>query len=83
MNSGIYTTPDYLQRRYNKYCRTIVVCLSLLLYVFTKVSVTLYAGQLILSELSNFNQYLSILVLVMGTAVYTGKILDRPFIAAF
>lgn len=71
MRCELMTAPDYLQRRYNKTCRKILVYLSLFLYVFTKVSVTLYAGQLILSELSDFNGFISTLILVIGTAAYT------------
>lgn len=71
MNAGIQTTPDYLERRYGPKCRTFVVIHALLIYVFTKVSVTLYAGQLILGELTSANKFLATLILVLGTAAYT------------
>ena len=71
MNAGIQTTPDYLEKRYSAGCRTFVVVHALLIYVFTKVSVTLYAGQLILSELTSANKFLATLILVLGTAAYT------------
>ena len=42
--SGIFTMPEFLERRYNPAARWILSLVSMVAYVFTKVSVTVYAG---------------------------------------
>ena len=42
--SGVYTMPEFLERRFNATARWILSIVSLVAYVFTKVSVTVYAG---------------------------------------
>ena len=42
--AAVYTMPEFLERRYNSASRWILSLVSLVAYVFTKVSVTLYAG---------------------------------------
>uniref|UniRef100_A0A7S2WT53 Uncharacterized protein n=1 Tax=Mucochytrium quahogii TaxID=96639 RepID=A0A7S2WT53_9STRA len=71
LNSGIQTTPDYLEKRYSKYCRTMMVCVSLALYVFSKTSATLFAGELILVQLININKWVAVILLVVFTVLYT------------
>ena len=45
--SGVYTMPEFLEKRFNATARTILTIVSLLAYVFTKVSVTVYAGGMV------------------------------------
>ncbi len=42
--SGVYTMPEFLERRFNSTARWILSVVSLIAYVVTKVSVTVYAG---------------------------------------
>lgn len=49
--SGVFTMPEYLERRFNSKARWILSIVSLVAYVFTKVSVTVYAGALVFSAL--------------------------------
>lgn len=42
--TGVYTVPEFLERRFSARVRMILSVVSLLAYVFTKVSVTVYAG---------------------------------------
>lgn len=49
--SGVYTMPEFLERRYNPAARWILSLVSLVAYVFTKVSVTVYAGALVIQTL--------------------------------
>eukprot|EP00271_Cylindrocystis_brebissonii_P022700 TRINITY_DN882_c0_g3_i1.p1 TRINITY_DN882_c0_g3~~TRINITY_DN882_c0_g3_i1.p1 ORF type:complete len:713 (-),score=95.64 TRINITY_DN882_c0_g3_i1:122-2260(-) len=71
LRSRIATMPDWVEQRYSPFCRTFLVVLSLALYVFTKISVTLYAGQIIISEISHLNHFASLIVLIVGTTAYT------------
>ena len=49
--SGVYTMPEFLERRFNPMARWILTIVSLVAYVFTKVSVTIYAGALVFQTL--------------------------------
>jgi len=49
--SGVYTVPEYLERRFNAGARWILSIISLVAYVFTKVSVTVYAGAIVFKAL--------------------------------
>lgn len=49
--SGVQTIPEFLERRFNARTRTILSCVSLVAYVFTKVSVTVYAGAVVFQAL--------------------------------
>lgn len=49
--SGVQTIPEFLERRFNARARTILSVVSLVAYVFTKVSVTVYAGAIVFQAL--------------------------------
>jgi len=42
--TGVYTVPEFLEKRFNPAARMVLSVVSLIAYVFTKVSVTVYAG---------------------------------------
>ncbi|KAM9487426.1 sodium/myo-inositol cotransporter isoform 1-T2 [Clarias gariepinus] len=70
--SGVYTMPEYLSKRYGgKRLKVYFAGLSLLLYIFTKLSVDLYAGALFIQESLGWNLYLSIILLIAMTALLT------------
>ena len=49
--SGVYTMPEFLEKRFNARSRWILSVVSLVAYVLTKVSVTVYAGALVFQTL--------------------------------
>ncbi len=49
--SGVFTMPEFLERRFNAKVRWILSLISLSAYIFTKVSVTVYAGALVFQTL--------------------------------
>jgi len=49
--SGVYTMPEFLEKRFNSTARWILSLVSLLAYIFTKVSVTVYAGAIVFKTL--------------------------------
>jgi solute:Na+ symporter, SSS family len=49
--SGVFTMPEFLERRFSGRARWILSLVSLAAYVFTKVSVTVYAGALVFQAL--------------------------------
>ncbi|CAL8085941.1 unnamed protein product [Calicophoron daubneyi] len=70
--SGVCTLPEYMKRRYGgNRIQVYLAGLSLLLYVFTKISVNLYSGALFLQEALKWDTWLSILLILVLTAVIT------------
>ncbi len=49
--TGIYTIPEFLERRFGPKIRWMLSVVSLVAYVFTKVSVTVYAGAVVFQTL--------------------------------
>lgn len=50
-NSCVFTMPEFLEKRFGPKARWILSIVSLVAYVFTKVSVTVYAGALVFQTL--------------------------------
>ncbi|KAM9328450.1 sodium/myo-inositol cotransporter-like [Pholidichthys leucotaenia] len=72
IHAGVYTMPEYLSKRYGgRRIKVCVAALSLVLYIFTKLSVNLYAGALFIQESLRWNLYLSIIFLLAMTALLT------------
>lgn len=71
VSSGISTMPEYLRERFGgQRIRTLLAILSLLLYIFTKISADLFAGSIFIQVAIGWNIYLSVIVLLAITAVY-------------
>jgi SSS family solute:Na+ symporter len=49
--SGVYTMPEFLERRFSARTRWVLSVVSLVAYVFTKVAVTVYAGAIVFQSL--------------------------------
>nr|XP_020670284.1 sodium/glucose cotransporter 5 isoform X1 [Pogona vitticeps] len=72
VSSGIVTMPEYLQKRFGgERIRLYLSSLSLLLSVFTKISTDLYSGALFVQVCLGWNLYLSTVLMLVVTAVYT------------
>nr|XP_020860163.1 sodium/glucose cotransporter 5 isoform X2 [Phascolarctos cinereus]XP_020860164.1 sodium/glucose cotransporter 5 isoform X2 [Phascolarctos cinereus]XP_020860165.1 sodium/glucose cotransporter 5 isoform X2 [Phascolarctos cinereus] len=72
ISSEIVTLPEYLQKRYGRSrIRMFLSILSLLLSVFTKISIDLYAGALFVHICLGWNFFLSTGITLVITAVYT------------
>jgi SSS family solute:Na+ symporter len=71
LRSGVYTMPEFLERRYGPACRWYLTTVSVIAYVVTKISVSLYAGALVLQAVLGWNFYTSATVMVVATGIYT------------
>ncbi|XP_045442430.1 sodium/glucose cotransporter 5 isoform X1 [Pipistrellus kuhlii] len=72
ISSEIVTMPEYIQKRYGgQRMRMYLSVLSLLLSVFTKISIDLYAGALFVHICLGWNFYLSTILMLAITALYT------------
>lgn len=70
--SGVYTLPEYMKKRYGgQRVRVFLAMLSLILYIFTKISVDLYSGALFIQETLKWNLYGAIFLLLALTAICT------------
>ncbi|KAK6173625.1 hypothetical protein SNE40_017042 [Patella caerulea] len=72
LTSGVYTMPEYLGRRFGgNRMRTYLSLIALLLYILTKISVDIYAGAVFIQQAIGLNLYLSVIPLLIITALYT------------
>jgi solute:Na+ symporter, SSS family len=71
IRSNVFTMPEFLERRFNSTARWFLSVVSLLSYILTKVSVTVYAGAIVIATFLGFDFWTSALVLVVITGVYT------------
>jgi SSS family solute:Na+ symporter len=71
LRSRVFTMPEFLERRYDGRCRAFLSWFSLLAYVFTKISVALFAGALLLRQVVGWDTLTSALALVVATGIYT------------
>ncbi|XP_025938883.1 sodium/glucose cotransporter 5 isoform X3 [Apteryx rowi] len=72
ISSGIVTMPEYLQRRFGgERIRMYLSGLSLLLSIFTKISTDLYSGALFVQVCLGWDLYLSTVVMLVVTGLYT------------
>ena len=71
LRSGVYTMPEFLERRYNPAARWYLTTVSIVAYVLTKISVTLYAGALVVNAVTGLGMWTSATVIVVATGAYT------------
>uniref|UniRef100_A0A663END5 Solute carrier family 5 member 9 n=1 Tax=Aquila chrysaetos chrysaetos TaxID=223781 RepID=A0A663END5_AQUCH len=70
--AGVVTMPEYLQKRFGgQRIQIYMSVLSLVLYIFTKISTDIFSGALFIQISLGWNLYLSTVVLLAVTAVYT------------
>ncbi|CAH8512955.1 unnamed protein product [Schistosoma intercalatum] len=70
--SGVFTLPEYMKKRYGgERIHMYLALLSLILYIFTKISVNLYSGSLFLTEALKWNTWASIVMLLFLTGLIT------------
>lgn len=71
LRSGIFTTPEFLEQRFNTKTRWFLTSFSIIAYVMTKVSVTVYAGGIVISSLLQIDFWFGALITVILTGLYT------------
>ncbi|XP_062444646.1 sodium/mannose cotransporter SLC5A10 isoform X3 [Rhea pennata] len=72
ISSGIVTMPEYLQKRFGgERIQMYLSGLSLLLSIFTKISTDLYSGALFVQVCLGWDLYLSTVLMLAVTALYT------------
>jgi SSS family solute:Na+ symporter len=71
LKSGVFTMPEFLERRYSPATRTYLSVVSIIAYVLTKISISLYAGGILLEAVVGWDMYTSAIVIVLVTGLYT------------
>ena len=71
LRSKVFTMPEFLERRFSSGARWYLTIVSLVAYVFTKISVSLFAGGILIREIFGWDYMTSAILLVIATGVYT------------
>jgi len=71
LRSGVFTMPEFLERRYNATTRWYLAVISITGYVLTKISVTIAAGGIVFEALMGIDFWTGALVVVVATGIYT------------
>jgi len=71
IRSGAFTMPEFLEKRFDSRSRWFLSIFSLVGYIITKVSVTIYAGGIVVSELLGVSFWGGAIGIVLFTGVYT------------
>ncbi|TNM87694.1 hypothetical protein fugu_005915 [Takifugu bimaculatus] len=72
ISAGVVTLPEYLGKRFGgQRIRIYTSVLSLILYVFTKLSADIFSGALFIQVSLGWDLYLSTAILLLITAAYT------------
>ncbi len=71
LKSGVFTMPEFLERRYSSGARWYLAVISIVGYVLTKISVTIAAGGIVFESIMGINFWTGALVVVVATGIYT------------
>jgi solute:Na+ symporter, SSS family len=69
--SGVFTMPEFLERRYSSGARWYLAIISIIAYVLTKISVTIAAGGIVFEALMGIDFWTGAMVVVVITGIYT------------
>src|SRR5947209_1342056 len=71
LRSNVFTMPEFLERRFNRHCATYLASISIIAYIFTKISVHLYAAAVVLERVVGWSPLTAAIILVVATGIYT------------
>src|SRR5256714_5606495 len=71
LRSNVFTMPQFLERRFNRQCAVYLASISIIAYIFTKISVQLYAASVVLERVAGWTLWKTAIALVIATGVYT------------
>ncbi|MEO2129426.1 MAG: sodium:solute symporter [Christiangramia sp.] len=69
--SGVFTMPEFLEKRFDARSRWVLSIFSIIAYVLTKISVTIYAGGIVVAALLGIDFWTGALGTVVLTGLYT------------
>jgi SSS family solute:Na+ symporter len=71
LRSGVFTMPEFLERRYSSAARWYLAFISIFGYVVTKISVTIAAGGIVFEALMGIDFWTGAMIVVVATGIYT------------
>src|SRR6476620_2666993 len=71
LRSNVFTMPEFLERRFSRSCAVYLAVISILAYIFTKISVHLYAAAIVLERVVGWSPLTAAIILVVATGIYT------------
>lgn len=71
LRSNVFTMPEFLERRFNRHSAVYLAGISIIAYIFTKISVQLYAASVVLERVAGWSLWKTAVVLVIATGIYT------------
>lgn len=71
IRSGVFTMPEFLEKRYNAWSRGYLSWISIVSYVLTKISVTIVAGGIVFETLLGIGFWTGAILIVVATGLYT------------
>ena len=69
--AGVFTMPEFLEKRFDERSRWVLSIVSIVAYILTKVSVTIYAGGVVVSALLGIPFWIGAVATVGLTGLYT------------
>ncbi|TVP52978.1 MAG: sodium transporter [Mongoliibacter sp.] len=70
LRTGVYTMPEFLEKRYSKACRNYLSVVSLVAYILTKISLIIFSGALVF-ETMGIPFWTGAIITVVATGFYT------------
>ncbi len=70
LRTGVYTMPEFLEKRYSRACRNYLSVVSIFAYVITKISLIIFAGALVF-ETMGIPFWTGAIITVIATGFYT------------
>ena len=70
LRSTVFTMPEFLERRYSEHSRWILTIITLISYILTKVSVTVYAGAVVFQTLMGIEFWSGALLIVLLSLIH-------------
>src|ERR1700746_4068828 len=71
LRTNVFTMPEFLERRFNRQCAVYLAAISIIAYIFTKISVHLYAAAIVLERVVGWSPLTAAVILVVATGLYT------------
>ena len=71
LKSKVFTMPEFLERRFDSRCRWYLTVVSIIAYIFTKISVHLFAGAILMRSVLGWDYLTTSILLVVATGIYT------------
>src|SRR6201982_984807 len=71
LRTNVFTMPEFLERRFNRQCAVYLAAISIIAYIFTKITVQLYAASVVLERIAGWSLVQTSILLVIATGIYT------------